>query len=156
MLQIELPGSRPAAVAAAAVGEDLQRGGLAIAFAALGAPPLLDAVDGELGGVGGGADEDGSGIGLQVLDSVGDGATLGVGGEVVVAHQFGGAVPFGAGILERADEFLLLGVDADDRGVLGGAALAQRRDALELVVAVRMGGAGELLVVDTQREAQGP
>ena len=73
----------------------------------------------------------------------------------MIAHQFGGAVPFGAGILERADEFLLLGVDADDRGVLGGAALAQRRDALELVVAVRMGDAGELLVVDTQREAHG-
>ena len=65
----------------------------------------------------------------------------------------GPAVPFGAGIAERADEFLFLGVDADDRCVLDGAALAQFGDVLELVVAVRMRGAGTLLVVDPQRES---
>ena len=57
----------------------------------------------------------------------------------MVVDQFGAAVPFGAGIAERADEFLFLGVDADDRCVLDGAALAQFGDVLELVVAVRMG-----------------
>ena len=71
MLQMELPGSRPAAVAAAAVGKDLQRDGLGKAFAALGAPPLLDAVDGERRSAGGGADEDRSGIALGVVDPVG-------------------------------------------------------------------------------------
>ena len=54
---------------------------------------------------------------------------------------------------ERADEFLFLGVDADDRCVLDGAARAQFGDVLELVVAVRMRGASTLLVVDPQRES---
>ena len=56
MLQVELPGARRGTVAAAAVGEDLQGLGLRIVLAALGAPPLLDAVDGERRGVGGSAD----------------------------------------------------------------------------------------------------
>ena len=136
VLQVELPGPRPAAVAAAAVGEDLQSFGPGIALATLGAPPFLDAVDGKRRGVGGSADEDRAGIGQRVVDPVGDGAALGLGRKIVILHQFGGAIPFGAGILERADEFLLLGIDADDRGALGGAALAQCRDALELVVAI--------------------
>ena len=71
----------------------------------------------------------------------------------MVVDQFGAAVPLGAGIAERADEFLFLGVNADDRCVLDGAALAQFGDVLELVVAVRMRGASTLLVVDPQRES---
>ena len=152
MLQVELPGARGATVAAAAVGQDLQGFGLGIVLVTFGAPPLLDAVDGERRGVGGLADEDGAGIGARVVDAVGDGAALGRGWKVVVVDQFGAVVPLGAGIAERADEFLLLGVDADDRCVLDGAALAQLGDVLELVVAVRMRGAGTLLVVDPQRE----
>ncbi len=57
------------------------------------------------------------------------------------------------GITERADEFLFLGVDADDGCVLDGAALTQFGDVLELGVAARMRGAGTLLVVDPQRES---
>ena len=124
MLQVEFPGARGAAVAAAAVGEDLESFGLGIAHATLGAPPLFDAVDGKCRGVGGRADEDRAGIGLRIVDPVGDGAALGFGAKVVILHQFGDAVPLGAGILERANEFLLLGIDADHRGVLDGAALA--------------------------------
>ncbi len=118
VLQVEFPGARRATVAAAAVGQDLQRVGLGIVLAALGAPPFLDAVDGERRGVGGLADEDGAGVGPRVVDAVGDGEALGIGAEVVVLDLFGTAVPLGAGISERADEFLLLGIDADDRVVL--------------------------------------
>ena len=63
-------------------------------------------------------------LALRIVDPVGDGAALGFGAKVVILHQFGDAVPLGAGILERANEFLLLGIDADHRGVLDGAALA--------------------------------
>ncbi len=73
MLRVELPGARRAAVAAAAVGQDLQGRGVGIALAALGAPPLLDAIDGERRGVGGSADEDGAGIGAGGRNAVGDG-----------------------------------------------------------------------------------
>ena len=135
------------------VGQDLQGFGLGILLVPFGAPPLLDAVDGERRGVGGLADEDGAGIGPHVVDAVGDGAALGRGWKVVVVDQFGAVVPLGTGVLERANEFLLLGVDADDRRVVDGAALAQFGDVLELVVAVRVRGAGTLLVVDAQRES---
>ena len=109
MLQVELPGARGATVAAAPVGQDLQGFGLGIVLVPFGAPPLLDAVDGERRGVGGLADEDGAGIGARVVDAVGDGAALGRGWKVVVVDPFGAVVPLGAGIAERADEFLLLG-----------------------------------------------
>ena len=153
MLQVELPSARRGTVAAAAVGEDLQGLGLRIVLAALGTPPLLDAVDGERRGVGGSADEDGAGIGARVVDAVGDGEALGIGGEVVVVDEFGAAVPLRAGIAEGADELLLLRIDADNRDAVGGAALAQLGDVPELLVAVGMRGAGELLVVDAQRIA---
>ena len=65
----------------------------------------------------------------------------------------GAVVPLGAGIAKRADELLLLGIDAADREVVGGAALAQFGDVPELLVAVRMRRAGELLVIDAQRIA---
>ena len=79
--------------AAAAVGQGLQRFGLGIMLAALGAPPFLDAVDGERRGVGGLADEDGAGIGPRVVDTVGDGEAFGLGAEVVVLDPFGAAIP---------------------------------------------------------------
>ena len=88
--------------------------GAGIASAALGAPPFLDAVGRAGGGIEGGADEDGAGVGLGIVDAVGDGDAVCLGGEVVVADELRGPVPLGAGILEVADEFLLLGVDADD------------------------------------------
>ena len=144
MLQAEFPGPWRAAVATAAVGQHVQAVGVGVALAPLGAPPLFDAVDGERRGVRRGADVDGAGVGLRVVDSVGDGEALGLGAEVVILDEYGSAVPLGAGVLERADEFLFLGVDADDRCVLDGAALAQFGDVLELVVAVRMRGARTL------------
>ena len=93
VLQVVLPGARRGTIAAAAVGQDLQRFGLGIVLAALGAPPFLDAVDGERRGVGGLADEDGAGIGPRVVDTVGDGEALGLGAEVVVLDPFGAAIP---------------------------------------------------------------
>ena len=151
-----LPGPRGAAIAAAAVGEDVKLAGAGIAPAALGAPPFLDAVDREGGGIEGGADEDGAGVGLGIVDAVGDGDAVCLGAEVVIADELRGPVPLGAGILEVADEFLLLGVDADDGEVLSGAAPAQPGDVLELGIAVRMRGAGAFLVVDAQGEAHRP
>ena len=71
----------------------------------------------------------------------------------MVVDEFGAAVPLGAGMAERADELLLLGIDADEGAVVGGAALAQVGDVPELPVSVRMRGASELLVVDAQRVA---
>ena len=153
VVESELPDPASGAVTAAAVGEDGEALDIGIAFAALGAPPLLDTVDCEPRGVGGGGgDEHGAGVGLQVVDTVGNCHGLGVGVEVVVVDEHGLAIPLRAGVFERPHEFLLLGVDADHRCVLGGSAFTQVSDAGELGVTVGMRGAGEFLVVDAQRE----
>ena len=60
------------------------------------------------------ADHDRPSIGKQVIDPVRDGDTGGVGAEVVVVDQAGRQIPARAGILEVADQFALLGVDAND------------------------------------------
>ena len=150
VLQGMLPSPRAAAVAAAAVGEDQQGGGAGVAVAALEAPPEFDAVDGEEGGVGGVADADGAAVGVEVVDAVGHGEAVGEGAEVVVEDCGGVLLPVGAGIVEQADEFLFLGVDADHGAA--GVFCTQGGDALELGVAVGMLGGREAFAVDAQGE----
>ena len=57
---------------------------------------------------------DRSSIGEQIVDAVRDGDAGGVGAEVVVVDQTGRKIPARAGILEVANQFALLGVDAND------------------------------------------
>ena len=155
MLQGVLPGAGVAAVAAAAVGEDGELGGVGIAALTGGSPPVVETVDREERRVVGVADDDGAVVGEQVVDAVGNGEAVGEGAEVVVEDLDGLLFPGGAGVLEVADEFLLLGVDADQGAVLGGATTLEVGDELELGVAVGRGDGGELLAVDAQGEAGG-
>jgi len=60
------------------------------------------------------ADRDRPSIGEQIIDAVRDGDAGGVGAEVVVVDESGRQIPARARILEAADQFALLGVDADD------------------------------------------
>ena len=71
----------------------------------------------------------------------------------MIVDHFGKPAPFGAGIAEAADEFLLLGVDADDGRRSLGALGAERGNDVELRVPVGMGSAGEILAVDSKRVA---
>ena len=155
MLQGVLPGAGVAAVAAAAVGEDSELGGVGIAALTGGSPPVVETVDREERRVVGVADDDGAVVGEQVVDAVGNGEAVGEGAEVVVEDLDGLLFPGGAGVLEVADEFLLLGVDADQGAVLGGATTLEGGDELKLGVAVGRGDGGELLAIDAQGEAGG-
>src|SRR5216683_3938072 len=83
---------------------------------------------------------------------VGDAHAAGIGAEVVIVHQNRRAIPFGSGVLEVADQFPFLAIDADDRKTLSLEASLQRADMLELLIAVGTGVGGDLLAVDTQRE----
>ena len=60
------------------------------------------------------ADHDRSSIGEQIVDAVRDGDAGGIGAEIVVVDQAGRQIPARAGILEVADQFAFLGVDAND------------------------------------------
>jgi hypothetical protein len=55
-----------------------------------------------------------SSIGEQIIDTIRDGDAGGVGGEVVVIDSAGRPIPARAGILEVANQFALLGIDAND------------------------------------------
>ena len=155
MLQGVLPGAGVAAVAAAAVGKDGELGGVGIAALTGGSPPVVETVDREERRVVGVADDDSAVVGEQVVDAVGNGEAVGEGTEVVVEDLDGLLFPGGAGVLEVADEFLLLGVDADQGAVLGGATTLEGGDEFKLGVAVGRGDGGELLAVDAQGEAGG-
>ena len=88
----------------------------------------------------------------RVVNAVGDAHAAGIGAEVVIVHQNRRAIPFGSGVLEVADQFPFLAIDADDRKTLSLEASLQRADMLELLIAVGTGVGGDLLAVDTQRE----
>ena len=106
-----LAGAAAVAVAAAAGGEHGEAGGVGVAIAAGGAPPVTEKVDGEVRRVVGVAD-DGAGVGLHVLAAVGHGKAAGVGAEVVIVDEGGLAFLGGAGVLRVADHLFVRG-DAD-------------------------------------------
>jgi hypothetical protein len=66
----------------------------------------------------GDADADGAAVVGRVVNAIGDAHPAGVGAEVVIVHQNGQTIPFGAGVFEVADQFALLAIDADDRKAL--------------------------------------
>ena len=154
VLEGVLPRAGAVGVAAAAIGEQDELGGLGIAGSAFAAPPSSEVVDGEEGGVGGDADRDEAAVGERVVDAVGDGQAGGMGAEVVVVDRDRGRLPRDAGVAEASDQLFFLGVDAEDRGVEAGTVTAQAVDELELVVAFGGRGGREALVVHPQGVAQ--
>ena len=99
-----------------------------------------------------GADADGAAIVRLIVNPVGDAHAAGIGAEVVIVHRNGRAIPFGSSVLEIADQFPLLAIDADNGKTLSLEASPQRANILELLIAVRAGVGGDLLAVDAQRE----
>ena len=98
------------------------------------------------------ADADGAAIVGWVVNAVGNAHAAGIGAEVVIVHQNRRAIPFGPGVLEVADQFAFLAIDADDRKTLSLKASPQGADMLELLIAIGAGVGGDLLAVDAQRE----
>jgi hypothetical protein len=136
LLQGVFPQVGVSAVAAAVVGEDEQAGGLGIAATAVGKPPAADRLGSKARRVTGDPDIDRAAVGLEVVNAVGNGDALAEGAEVVVEDLDGLAAPNLAGVLEVADQFALLGVDADDRRLLLGEAAPLPGDIAELPIAL--------------------
>ena len=155
VLEGVLPSADAVGVAAAAIGEQDDFGGLGVARAAFAAPPGIKVVDGEEGRVGGDADGDEAAVGQRVVDAVGDGQAGGMGAEVVIVDRDRGRFPAHAGVAEASDQLFLLAVDTENRGVAARAVTPQLRDELELVVAFGGRAGRDALVVHAQRVAQG-
>lgn len=113
-LQFGFPGAGTTAVAAAGVGQDQQLATAMVAATAVALPPTGDGVDGEGGRVMRGAYEDRASVGEQVINAIRDRDADRIGTEIVVIDAHWGAVPFDAIVFEVADQFSLLGIDADD------------------------------------------
>src|SRR6266852_4822940 len=118
-------------------------------------PPAADAFDGEAGGVVIDADADPALVGGDIVDAIGNRLAVERDHEVVHAHGFGLTLgtQFTAGVLEVADQLLLLGIDRDSR--LAGALKAPDAgvDVLELRIAIGMVAALAGLGVGLQSEA---
>src|SRR3984893_18519126 len=74
----------------------------------------------------------------------------------MIVDRTRGKIPARARVLEGADELPLLRIDAEDGQVATLEVIAQVADVEELLVAIRTGVGGELLVVDAQRIAHLP
>ncbi len=77
-------------------------------------PPPDKAVDGEVRGVGRDSDVEETSVRRQVVKAVGSRTALSVVGEIVSVDLVGLETPRAAGVLEIADQLLLLGVNADN------------------------------------------
>jgi len=109
---------------------------------------MRDSVSGKGGCVMRDADYDGTSIREEIIDAVWYGDTGGIGAEIVIVDQARGQIPARPGILKGADQFALLGIDADDGQMTTLEAAAQFGQILELEVAIRTGIGGDLLVID--------
>ena len=103
VLEGVLPSAGTVGIAAAAIGEQDELGGIGIAGTAIAAPPGIEVVDGEEGGVGGDADRDEAAVGERVVDAVGGGESGGMRTEVVVVDGDGGRFPADAVVAEASD-----------------------------------------------------
>src|SRR5215471_12839906 len=133
-----LPKARPVAITASAVAEEKDFFHVGVGRPADFRDPAVQAVDGELGGVGGGAEDDGAAIPNRFVKPVGRNEGGSLTAEIVLVDEFRFFAPGSSGIAKVADELLFLGVHAEDRtaGVLE--ALAEGGDQFELLVAVGM------------------
>src|ERR1039457_2225323 len=147
LLQRPLPGPALITIAATAIGENEQMRMRAVEPLSLLTPPVADRLDGKGRGVVRSAHTDRAAIGLQVVDAVGDGHAECLGAEVVIVDLHRLSAPAAARILEATDEFLLFGVDADDRLTATDKTLTLSSDMPELPIALRARGSRQLFAV---------
>lgn len=102
------------------------------------------------------AHKDRTAIGGEIVDAVRDGLPLGHRREVVVIDKYVGFAPPGTVVLEVADEFLFLGIDAYDGIAASEKVFPCEFDMLELIISELAGfgcgfaRCGNLLLIDSQ------
>jgi hypothetical protein len=115
-----------AAIAAASIGQNEQLASTTVTGTTLMVPPTRDRMGGEGGSIVGDADEDRAAVGEPIIDAIRNGYANGIGAEVVIIHANRRAEPLDAIVFEVANQFALLGVNADNGKPLPLKAAAQR------------------------------
>ena len=113
-LKLGFPSSSTAAVAATGIGKDEQLPAAMVATSTVALPPTGDRVGGKGCRVMRDPYEDRASVGEQVVDTVRDRNTNGIGTEIVIIDAHGRATPLDTVVLEVADQFSLFAIDADD------------------------------------------
>src|SRR5690242_2824256 len=149
-LQPRPPAPAAAAIAPAAVRLDHQAAGARVMAQAFVQQPAADGRGREPGRLPRRADYDVPGVAADVVDAVGDGPAIRQAGEVVVEDVPRRPPPAPAGVLEVADQFLLLAVHAEDRPAAAQELAPPPRQQPELAVPVGVLGAGQALAVGPQ------
>ena len=85
-----------------------------VAICAVALPPVGDGVGGEGCRVMRDTDKDRASVGEQIIDPIRDRHADGIGTEIVIIDAHRRAIPLDAIVFEIADQFSLLGIDADD------------------------------------------
>lgn len=89
----------------------------------------------------------------DVIDPVRNGDTDGVRAKIMIVDEDGRSTPSCSRIFKVADEFTLLGIDADDGMVPTLERSSKLRDVFELLIAIRARVGREHLVIDAERVA---
>jgi hypothetical protein len=114
---------------------------------------MSDGMSGKGGSVMGNANDEGTAIFDNVVNSIRNGDPNGIGAEVVIIDATRGRFPTTARIFEIADEFAFLAVDADDGQMTALETVAQLGQIFELKISVGTRTGGDLLLIDPQRIA---
>ena len=158
LLQLLFPQSIAIAVAAATVSQNKDLLGLGIGMRTDLLPPFADGVDSELRGVAGGSHADKALIAAGIIDAIGNADSLGLGRKIVIEYLDKLLAPTPSVLVETADEFTTLGVDANNRKVLRFIGLTLLADVAELTVPLfrvccLVRSAFNVLAILSQREA---
>src|ERR1700736_5313014 len=140
LLQFHLPQPQPRSIAAAPVGGDGKMLGIGITGRTHQLPPATDGVDGKARRVVIDANADPTGVLADVVNAIGHSPALIAEKEVGPPPFLGLAdwPPFAAGVLEVADQFLLLGIDRDRRLAGSERCFHLLVDVAELAITIRM------------------
>ena len=122
-LEFCFPSSAAATITTAGVSENEQFARVGMLQASLALPPVSDSVGSEGGRIVRNTDNDRTTIGKRLIDAIRDGDTECVGAKVMIIDEPGLAVPACAVVFKVADQFALLGIDADDGQVTAAEAL---------------------------------
>jgi len=149
-LELGFPGVTAATVAAAGIGEKEQLVGSAIAGGTFLVPPMSDGMSGKGGSIVRDANHQSPTIFRNIVNSIGNGDTDGVGAKVVIIDTTRGRLPTPTGIFEIADELAFFAVHADDGQMATLEAVAQLGQIFELKIAVGTRARRDLLLIDAQ------
>ena len=105
-------------------------------------------MSGESGGIVGSPDHERAAILGEVIDAIRDGDPDRVGAEVMIPDTARSAIPASARVAEVADQFALLGIDANDGPMTALKAVTQLGEIFKRQATMGAGVGGDQLAID--------